>query len=53
MDATTLVMPASIKASQQGPVRPWWAQGSSVTQAVAPRVDAPRACASRRAMISA
>ena len=29
--ATTLAMPATAKASQQGPVRPWWAQGSSVT----------------------
>lgn len=30
-DATTLPMPAPISASQHGPVRPWWAQGSSVT----------------------
>ena len=29
--ATPRAMPASRKASAQGPVRPWWAQGSSVT----------------------
>jgi hypothetical protein len=34
-------MPAAISASQHGPVRPWWAQGSSVTQAVAPRTLLP------------
>ena len=31
MAATTLVMPAATSASQHGPVRPWWEQGSSVT----------------------
>ncbi len=30
-EATTLPMPAATRASQQGPVRPWWAQGSRVT----------------------
>ena len=34
---TTRVTPASIRAVAQGPVRPWWAQGSRVTYAVAPR----------------
>ena len=29
--ATTLAMPADTSASQQGPVRPWCEQGSSVT----------------------
>ena len=50
---TTRAMPASIKASAQGGVRPWCEQGSSVTTAVLPLMDAPRACASRRAMTSA
>ena len=36
---TTLLTPAAIKASQQGPVRPWWEQGSSVTQADAEMVS--------------
>jgi len=31
MAATTFWMPAAINASQQGPVRPWWAHGSSET----------------------
>ena len=30
-EATTRPMPAAIKASLHGPVRPWWEQGSSVT----------------------
>ncbi len=30
-EATTRAMPAAANASQQGPVRPWWAQGSRVT----------------------
>jgi hypothetical protein len=30
-EATTRAMPAATSASQQGPVRPWWEQGSSVT----------------------
>ena len=34
---TTRATPALISASQQGGVRPWWLQGSSETQAVAPR----------------
>ena len=29
--ATTRATPASISASAQGGVRPWWLQGSSVT----------------------
>jgi len=29
--ATTRWMPASMRASAQGPVRPWWLQGSRVT----------------------
>jgi hypothetical protein len=29
--ATTRATRAAISASAQGPVRPWWAQGSSVT----------------------
>ncbi|MCY1550379.1 hypothetical protein D9M68_866310 [compost metagenome] len=50
---TTLATCAAISASQQGGVRPWWEQGSSVTKAVAPMTDSPRACASRKAMTSA
>ena len=42
--------PAAISASAQGPVRPWWLQGSRVTYAVAPRARGP-ACF--RATISA
>ena len=35
--------PAAISASVQGGVRPWWACGSSVTYAVAPRAASPAA----------
>ena len=38
---TTRAMPASISASQQGGVRPWCAQGSRLTHAVAPRKAGP------------
>ena len=31
MAATTRVTPALISASAQGPVLPWWLQGSRVT----------------------
>ena len=48
-----LAIPALTKASQHGPVRPWWAQGSKVTYAVAPATAWPWACASCSAMISA
>ena len=51
--ATTRLIPAAINASQHGPVRPWWEQGSSVTYAVAPTTEFPLAVASRNAMISA
>ena len=43
-------IPAAISASEQGPVRPVWLQGSSVTTAVPPRARSP---ASRSARISA
>ena len=43
---TTLLIPASIRAWAQGPVRPVWLQGSSVTTAVPPR---PAACLRERA----
>ena len=38
---TTRATPASIRASEQGPVRPVWWHGSSVTTAVAPRAASP------------
>ena len=47
---TTRATPASISASAHGGVRPWWAHGSSVTYAVAPRARSP---ASRSAATSA
>ena len=50
---TTRATPAAISASQHGGVRPWWLHGSSVTSAVAPSVEAPAACAARRAITSA
>ncbi len=47
---TTRATPASTMARAQGPVRPVWLHGSSVTTAVAPRASAP---ASARAAASA
>jgi hypothetical protein len=40
---TTRATPAATSASVHGGVRPWWAQGSSVTTAVAPRAEGPAA----------
>ena len=50
---TTRAMPASISASQHGGVRPWCAQGSRLTQTVAPRRSWPAARAAASAMASA
>ena len=50
---TTRPTPAATSASQQGGVRPWCEQGSSVTKTVAPRTSTPRAAASRSAITSA
>src|SRR5207249_933089 len=47
---TTRATPASIRACEQGPVRPVWSHGSSVTTAVPPRAASP---ASRSATRSA
>ncbi len=38
---TTRRTPAATSAAAQGPVRPVWLQGSSVTTAVVPRADSP------------
>ena len=46
---TTRAMPASISASVQGGVCPWWQHGSSETYIVAPRVSAsPQAASASR-----
>jgi hypothetical protein len=41
---TTRLTPASINATEQGPVRPVWLQGSRVTMAVAPRAAPSGRC---------
>ena len=50
---TTRDRPAAISASAQGGVRPWWAQGSKLTQAVPPSTERPACCAQRKAITSA
>ena len=53
MPMTTRFTPARMRASEQGPVRPVWLQGSSVTAMVHPFGAMPFAWASLRHMISA
>ena len=43
MPTTTRATPAAMIASVQGPVRPVWLHGSSVTYSVAPRAASPAA----------
>ena len=50
---TTRTTPAASSASAQGGVRPWWEQGSRVTQAVAPAVSTPDSAAAASATASA